>query len=131
MIICDFLFIYMFSCYLFLSLSPPGTSVLYFFPLTSPVNSSSMNWLVVVVVGCTIIGVINWYTNSRYSFLGPTRYVNKTDVKNFLGLIRNARATPADANDLAAGEDFMKDYVAKANEEAAQLSLIEDLDFCI
>ena len=49
------------------------TSVILFFPSSSPVTADSMNYAVVVVAGALLIAGIWWFAVARHNFKGPPR----------------------------------------------------------
>lgn len=59
-----------------------GTSCLLFFPVENPVEPSTMNWLIVVVAGVFLAGMVNWQVNSKYHFTGPPRHEDNLLISN-------------------------------------------------
>ena len=51
-----------------------GTCCIFFLPTSYPVDSTNMNWVVVVVTGAMFLCGLNWVLNSRFHFRGPKRY---------------------------------------------------------
>jgi len=56
-----------------------GTACLFFLPTSFPVNTDSMNWLIVVVGGVFLCGLLNWFFNS-VKFEGPKRSAKDPDA---------------------------------------------------
>lgn len=63
-----------------------ATSCLLFIPGNGPIsneNAAIMNWLIVVVAGFFLLGMINWIFNSRFHFSGPPRVSKYAGDKTF------------------------------------------------
>ena len=48
-----------------------GTSCLFLFPQAGPLTLESNNWLVVVMGGCFVAGLVYWLVEGRIKFKGP------------------------------------------------------------
>lgn len=85
-----------------------ATSCLLFLPATGPVAVDNMNWLCVVTGGIVTMATVNWFTNSRYHFIGPKRY----DGKAVYAIGQLVKAD--DADDAKGGKDDQGGFVAGA-----------------
>jgi len=48
-----------------------GTSCLFLFPTTGPLTLETMNWLIVVIAGCFLMGASYWFYTGHKTFTGP------------------------------------------------------------
>lgn len=57
-----------------------GTSLLLFLPPIYPVTPTSMNWTVVVVLGCGVICLFYWHAYAKKYFRGPSKKANDLEI---------------------------------------------------